>query len=87
MIEARSVKGDLYGRGEPAGRDAFVHDGHYRRFIRLDELAAELEAAGFEIEEAIEKRGLAVFGTDDPVVVRVLARAAGPSGNAPGDPP
>jgi SAM-dependent methyltransferase len=87
MIEARSVKGELYGRGEPAGRDAFVHDGHYRRFIRLDELTGELEAVGFEIEEAIEERGLAVFGADDPVVVRVLARAGGASRNARGDPP
>jgi SAM-dependent methyltransferase len=74
LIEARSVNGSLYGIGEPAGRDAFVHDGHYRRFVRREELTAALGQIGFTILEEIEDRGLAVFGHDDPVVVRVVGR-------------
>jgi SAM-dependent methyltransferase len=78
LIEARSVNGDLYGQGVEAGRDAFIFDDHYRRFIRLDELTAELIVLGFEVVEAEEGRGLAVLGDDDPVVVRVHARVGAP---------
>jgi len=74
-VEVRSVKGDLYGRGEPRERDAFVYNGHYRRFVRLDELRAELSTLGFAIQNAIESAGLAVHNNDDPVVIRVIAQA------------
>jgi SAM-dependent methyltransferase len=77
FIEARTVKDDLYARGEPAGRDAFIHDGHYRRFIRTEELSAELEDIGFVVDELVEADGLATFGADDPVVVRAVASRSG----------
>lgn len=73
FIEARTVKDVLHGLGEAAGRDAYIHDGHYRRFVRTDELAAELETLGFTIDQLVESDGLATFGSDDPVVVRVVA--------------
>lgn len=74
LIEVRSVKGDLYGKGEPRERDAFVYNGHYRRFVRMEELSAELQSLGFLIETAIESAGLAVHKNDDPVVIRIVAR-------------
>lgn len=74
LIEVRSVLGSLYGKGQPAGRDAFLHDGHYRRFVRSDELHGELGALGFDVVDAIESDGLAVYKDDDPVVIRVVAR-------------
>lgn len=73
LIEARTVKDVLHGMGEPAGRDAYIHDGHYRRFVRTEELAAELEGLGFTVDELAEGNGMATFGTDDPVVVRAVA--------------
>lgn len=73
-LEVRSVKGDLYGRGEPRERDAFVYNGHYRRFVRLDELVAELTRLGFTLQHTIESAGLAVHQNDDPVVIRVIAQ-------------
>jgi Tellurite resistance protein TehB. len=73
FIEARTVNGDLYGVGEPAGRDAYVHDGHYRRFIRVEELIVELTSIGFHLDEWMESSGMAVFGADDPVVARIVA--------------
>ena len=73
LLEARSVLGSLYGRGQPAGRDAFVHDGHYRRFIRADELQDELLRIGFRIDNLVEASGVAVRADDDPVVIRVFA--------------
>ncbi|MBP6627987.1 MAG: class I SAM-dependent methyltransferase [Kofleriaceae bacterium] len=77
LIEVRSVLGSLYGKGEPAGdRDAFIHDGHYRRFLRMDELQADLVARGFSIADASESAGVAVYKDDDPVVIRLAAVAS-----------
>jgi ubiquinone/menaquinone biosynthesis C-methylase UbiE len=74
VVEVRSINGDLYGKGEPRERDAFVYNGHYRRFVRLDELTAELSNLGFTIEQAFESAGLAVHKDDDPVLIRIAAR-------------
>jgi len=74
VVEVRSVNGDLYGKGEPRERDAFVYNGHYRRFVRIEELTAELRDLGFTIEQAIESAGLAVHKDDDPVLIRIAAR-------------
>jgi SAM-dependent methyltransferase len=74
FIEVRSVLGSLYGRGEPAGEDAFIHNGHYRRFIRRDRLTGAIEANSMVVETLVESAGLAVHGDDDPIVVRVVAR-------------
>jgi hypothetical protein len=76
FAEARSVRGSLYGKGRPAGRDAFVQDGHYRRFIRADELQEEIVRLGFRVDELVEAGGLAIHGNDDPVVIRALATRA-----------
>ena len=73
LIEARTVRDDLYGLGEASGRDAYIHDGHYRRFVRTDELAAELAEVGFDVSQIHEDKGMAIFGSDDPVVVRAVA--------------
>jgi hypothetical protein len=76
FAEARSVRGSLYGKGRPAGRDAFIQDGHYRRFIRADELRDEIVGTGFRVGEMVEARGLAVRDGDDPVVIRAFATRA-----------
>jgi SAM-dependent methyltransferase len=73
LIEARTVKDDLYGLGVESGRDAFIHDGHYRRFVRADELTDELGEVGFDVRQVTEGKGMALFGSDDPVVVRAVA--------------
>lgn len=76
FVETRSVRGSLYGRGARVGRDAFIQDGHYRRFIRAGELRDELTGIGFRIDELIEADGLAIHQGDDPVVIRVFATRA-----------
>lgn len=76
-IEARSVLDPMYkqGNGTPVGRDAFIYEeGHYRRFIRKEELVAELSSLAFELETVIESDNLAMYGNDNPVVIRVIAR-------------
>jgi ubiquinone/menaquinone biosynthesis C-methylase UbiE len=77
FVEARSVRGSLYGEGLPAGRDAFIQDGHYRRFIRTEELRDELVDIGFRLDELVEGEGVAVRGSDDPVVIRAFATRPG----------
>ena len=47
--------------------------GHYRRFIILDEFIQRLVQVGFKVVEAIENVGLAEFGEEDPMVIRVKA--------------
>jgi len=78
FVEARSVRGSLYGQGQPAGRDAFIQDGHYRRFIRLDELREEIVEIGYRVDGLSEADGVAVHGTDDPVVIRLFATWSSP---------
>ncbi len=71
-IEVRSILDDFCGDGEEVEKDAFVTD-HYRRFIRLEEMVAELEEKGFTIDYQIEATGLAKYKNEDPSVIRIIA--------------
>lgn len=73
FIEVRSVHDPLFGKGRALERNAFFYDNHYRRFIVLDELLAQLEELGYRIEYAKESTGFAPYGNDDPPVIRVVA--------------
>ena len=71
--ENRSVKSDLYGKGEVISKDIFRTD-HKRRFIRKNNLSQKLEDNGFKITKLVEKKGLAMHQDDDPVVIRICAK-------------
>jgi cyclopropane fatty-acyl-phospholipid synthase-like methyltransferase len=71
-LEVRSTKDDLFGVGQPAGRNAFVTT-HYRRFVDFHEIQEKIKALGFRIVEANESRGFAPYQNEDPVVIRVIA--------------
>ncbi len=75
-LECRSVKDPMFLQGEVISPTERIH-GHYRRFIVREELVERVGAAGFATEEVTESNGLAVFGDEDPVVIRVLARKRG----------
>ncbi|CAM9686292.1 unnamed protein product [Chrysoparadoxa australica] len=78
-IEARSVKDPMCGVGQQAsGRNAWINK-HYRRFLVLDELKAELVSMGFEILEVMEEAGISVRtlsdgSVDDPCLIRILCK-------------
>lgn len=74
FCECRSVKSDLYGKGDQREDDVFYTGKHHRRFIRKEELIQELEQNGLEILELVEEAGIAVHRDDDPVVIRVIAQ-------------
>jgi SAM-dependent methyltransferase len=71
-IECRSINDPLARAGDVLSPDERIA-GHYRRFIVLAELLDKLRGQGFGILEQVESKGLAVFGDEDPVVIRVLA--------------
>jgi hypothetical protein len=73
MIEARSINDPMALLGEVISPTERIH-GHYRRFIVASELNDQLSSAGFVVEDSVESKGLAVFGDEDPVVLRVTAR-------------
>ena len=71
-IEARSSRDPMANLGEKIGPNEAIF-GHYRRFIVRDELVGRLEQIGFTVISSEESSGLAVFGDEDPVVIRVHA--------------
>lgn len=73
LVECRSIHDPLARTGEVLSPTERIH-GHYRRFIVTDELAGRIAAVGLKLESMIESNGLAVFGDEDPVVVRSVAR-------------
>jgi hypothetical protein len=46
---------------------------HYRRFVDFSTFCDKVTTLGFSLDYTIEKRGLARFGNDDPVVGRIVA--------------
>jgi adenylylsulfate kinase-like enzyme len=73
FIECRSINDPLSRKGEVLSPTERIH-GHYRRFIIPDELTMKLDHAGFNVTSMVESNGLAKYGDDDPVVLRLVAR-------------
>ncbi len=73
-LECRSINDPLARLGEVISPTERIH-GHYRRFIILAELRQRLEEAGFNVDQALESTGLALYHGEDPVVIRIRASA------------
>lgn len=74
FIEARSIKDEICGLGENVGRNAYVYNNHYRRFIVMTEMIEELEKIGFKIISSKESDKCAIYKDENPVVVRIVAQ-------------
>jgi bifunctional enzyme CysN/CysC len=72
FVECRSINDPLARLGEVISPTERIH-GHYRRFIIKDELLSRARVSGFEVLEVIEGSGLAVFGDEDPLIIRLKA--------------
>lgn len=72
-LECRSINDPMARLGKVISPTERLH-GHYRRFLVLDDLIDRLVGAGFKILEKVESAGLAVHGTEDPVVIRIKAQ-------------
>lgn len=74
FIEARSIRDEKYGKGQEVEKNAYIHDGHYRRFIDPVELKGKLENLGFAIVEMEESDKFAPSHSERTVCVRVIAQ-------------
>lgn len=72
-IEVRSIHDELYGKGKQVGKDSFIYNNHYRRFIKMEELLTRLMDVGFRIKYAEENTGFAPFDNTDPQIIRIVA--------------
>lgn len=81
FIEARSIKDDLYGMGECVGKNSYVYNDHFRRFIEKEELGAALRETGFKIISEQEGRDFAPYGNENPVLIRMIAQKEWISGS------
>lgn len=76
FVECRSIHDPLSRLGEAISPTERIH-GHYRRFIVLHEFRERVVAAGFRVTFEQEACNLAVYGNDNPVVVRLFAERPG----------
>lgn len=74
FIEVRSINDELYGKGQKVGRNSYVYEGHFRRFIVKKELEQKLICAGFVIEYSEEQKDFAPFGNSNPPIIRIIGR-------------
>ncbi len=73
FVETRSVNDELFGKGKKVGNNAYIYNGHFRRFIVMDQMLEKMKTVGFEIYSAEEKRGFAPFGESNPPIIRIIA--------------
>ena len=73
-IEVRSIHDELYGKGCCVGRNSYVFENHYRRFIDINELISKLIESGFDIQYAEENVDFAPFKNSNPKIIRIVAR-------------
>jgi adenylylsulfate kinase-like enzyme/SAM-dependent methyltransferase len=72
-IECRSINDPLSRKGQVLSPSERL-DGHYRRFIVIEELTEKIKNQGFSVLESQESTGLAPFGDEDPVIIRIIAQ-------------
>ena len=74
-IETRGQKNEIYAKGKPVPdeQDAFIFEGHYRRFVDFDKFRDDIVNVGFRIIEAEENTGFAPFQDTDYHFIRVIA--------------
>lgn len=73
FIEARTIHDDIYGKGEKVEENAFIYDGHFRRFIDPEVLKRKMEKMGYRVISIEENRGFSPTQDSDPVLLRVTA--------------
>lgn len=74
MIEARTIHDRIYGLGEQVEKNAYRYNDHYRRFIEPAEIMRKMVRIGFTIVHSEEGSGFSKTETEDPVLLRLIAR-------------
>lgn len=71
-IEARTTNDDLYGMGDPVAENAFLHNGHYRRFINVNKFQEKLKKWGYSVLLAVESKGFSKTKDENPTLCRFV---------------
>ena len=71
-IEARTTSDELYGKGEKVGKNAYILNNHYRRFINTEVFQKKIHEWGFSILSLIEGKGFAPRKDQDPTLCRII---------------
>ncbi len=71
-IEARTIHDDIYGKGQEVAQNAYIYDGHYRRFIDPSVLRKKLEDFGYTVIYFEENKGFSKTDDSDPILLRVV---------------
>jgi len=66
LLEARSTKDEEL--------EKVFGTGHFRRYLDFEKTIKKIEAQGFYILEKHESRGLAIYKTEDPYLLRIIAK-------------
>lgn len=72
MLEARSTKDTLFGQGKLLAPNTYFYNGHARRFLDYEEIAALIQSH-LTILESTLSSGLAICKDEDPVIIRIIA--------------
>lgn len=72
FVEVRSVNDELYGKGNMIEEDAYIYDGHYRRFVRINNLVNSLKKIGFHVIYAKEDIDFAPYEGANPPIIRIV---------------
>lgn len=72
FVEVRSVHDNLYGKGKKVGKNAYIYDGHFRRFLIREELENKLIKIGFKVKYSSEDIGFAPFEGSNPPIIRII---------------
>lgn len=75
LIEARGTQNEYYGLGQPVENepDAFVYEGHYRRFIKPKDTVAQIQGLGLTVISADEQANRAPFNGTNYKFLRIIA--------------
>lgn len=73
LLEVRSTKDELFGKGEKIAHNTFKYNNHNRRFVDFETIKNKISAHA-KILESVLDNGLAVHKTEDPIVIRIIAQ-------------
>lgn len=72
FIEVRSIHDEKFGKGTMVGKNTYMYDNHYRRFVDINELIMSLIKTGFCIKYAEENKGFAPYKNEDSEIIRIV---------------
>lgn len=75
FIEARTINDDICGKGTQIGKNEYIYEDHYRRFIDVNEFKTKVESIkGLEIIELEEGKGYSKLGNSNPTLMRCILK-------------